>query len=668
MEWKAMLFGAQRFDRVEARRPVRRVHAEHDAHAHAETESHGHGPRRHAGGQGGSELDQGGERAPGEQSRDAAEQGQYGRLREELASNVAPGGAERLEDPDLAGALGDAHQHDVHDHDAADNDPDSHDGGHDREDHAGQLPPERDESFAGVDREIVFLRGAQAVRDPHRLLGAEHAVRHPRGGRHLDRDHGGLAPSVQGLKRGERQHHEAVPGLPQHRTLFGDDAFDGELRAADPNGAADGDVGSAEQLLRDVEAEHRDEPPLPLVHVGEGRPGRERVVLHHDERRCDTEDEHVAHGAVPPLHVRHRGRPPGLERDRLRVGQRAFHIGDVLGRDDRPPLDFLPFLVVDEADLDRVAADLKGVDPDDRARDALAHVRVHALDHRHDHHEESDRHDDPEQREERSQLVAPRGLEGLENRLGEGHGGETNGKRPVMTPGKGPDTTLPRPFARPSTGYSYRSASTGSNLAALLAGYSPNPIPVRADAARAASTDHSGTCAGIGVRLETANATPPPASIPTAPPTSVRVEASTRNCHWMARRVAPSALRTPISRLRSVTEIIMMATTPTPPTINAIDESTSITRKNMPVTLFQESSSLSWVTIEKLFSCPGLSPRSERSVATTSSIASCCVYAGAGATASRIHPFRYGTCLTNAPWGMPTNGGVVPLNRLGGGA
>src|SRR5439155_21437228 len=194
---------------------------------------------------------------------------------------------------------------------------------------------------------------------------------------------------------------------------------------------------------------------------------------------------------------------------------------------------------------------LKGVDPDDRARDALAHVGVHALDHGHYRDEEPDRHDDPEQREERTELVAPRGLEGLENGFGEGHGGETNGKRPVMRPGKGPDTTLPRPLPRPPSRYSYLSASTGSSLAALLAGYRPNPIPVRAEAARAATTDHSGTCAGIGVRLATPNATTPPASIPTAPPTTVRVEASTRNCHWMARRVAPSALRTPISRVRS---------------------------------------------------------------------------------------------------------------------
>src|SRR5437762_7270670 len=82
--------------------------------------------------------------------------------------------------------------------------------------------------------------------------------------------------------------------------------------------------------------------------------------------------------------------------------------------------------------------------------------------------------------------------------------------------------------------YSYLNASTGSSLAALLAGYRPNPLPVRAEEARAASTDQSGTCAGMGVRLAMANATTPPASIPTAPPTRVSVEASTRNCHRMA--------------------------------------------------------------------------------------------------------------------------------------
>src|SRR6266480_4764893 len=123
MEWRVMLFGAQRFDRIEACRPVRGVDAEHDAHADAEAERHGDRPSCHAGGQGGRDLDERGQGAAGEETRDAAEQREDGRLREELASDVAPRRAERLEDPDLPGALGNAHQHDVHDHDAAHHDP-----------------------------------------------------------------------------------------------------------------------------------------------------------------------------------------------------------------------------------------------------------------------------------------------------------------------------------------------------------------------------------------------------------------------------------------------------------------------------------------------------------------------------------------------------------------
>src|SRR5438034_5754129 len=58
MEWRAMLFGAQRLDRVETRRAVRGIDAEHDAHAEAEAECQGHRPPGHAGRQGGRELDQ----------------------------------------------------------------------------------------------------------------------------------------------------------------------------------------------------------------------------------------------------------------------------------------------------------------------------------------------------------------------------------------------------------------------------------------------------------------------------------------------------------------------------------------------------------------------------------------------------------------------------------
>src|SRR6267142_2644669 len=95
----------------------------------------------------------------------------------------------------------------------------------------------------------------------------------------------------------------------------------------------------------------------------------------------------------------------------------------------------------------------------------------------------------------------------------------------------------------------------------------PNSSPVTAAAVSARMIDPSGTYAGTGVKLCIRMAIPQPTTMPTTPPTSVNGAASTRNCHMTSRRVAPSALRTPISRVRSVTEIIMIATTPMPPTI-----------------------------------------------------------------------------------------------------
>src|SRR6266498_2585269 len=66
---------------------------------------------------------------------------------------------------------------------------------------------------------------------------------------------------------------------------------------------------------------------------------------------------------------------------------------------------------------------------------------------------------------------------------------KTNGKR---EPGHGKrDREYVSRFSLP--GYSYLSASTGSNRAARLAGYKPNPTPVSADAASAATMDQSGT-------------------------------------------------------------------------------------------------------------------------------------------------------------------------------
>jgi len=55
---------------------------------------------------------------------------------------------------------------------------------------------------------------------------------------------------------------------------------------------------------------------------------------------------------------------------------------------------------------------------------------------------------------------------------------------------------------------------------------------------------------------------------------------------WMARRGAPRALRTPISRVRSVTATSMMFITPMPPTSSAMDEISVMSATIPPVTVW----------------------------------------------------------------------------------
>src|SRR5207247_783966 len=122
-----------------------------------------------------------------------------------------------------------------------------------------------DATWTSAARALPARRPAMPPSSARMADSARHWRRMPRRRRHLHRDHGRLAPSIQGLEGGERQHDESIPGLSQHRALLRDDALDGELRAADPNRAADGELRGAEQLVRYVEAEHRDQPPLPLI-------------------------------------------------------------------------------------------------------------------------------------------------------------------------------------------------------------------------------------------------------------------------------------------------------------------------------------------------------------------------------------------------------------------
>src|SRR6476469_3653479 len=88
-------------------------------------------------------------------------------------------------------------------------------------------------------------------------------------------------------------------------------------------------------------------------------------------------------------------------------------------------------------------------------------------------------------------------------------------------------------------------------------------------------------------------------------PRLVSVAASTRNCQRIVPFVAPNALRTPISRVRSVTLIIMIATTPTPPTSRPTADSTIITRKNAPTILLYSSRIFSGVDGKKMLVAPG---------------------------------------------------------------
>ena len=91
-----------------------------------------------------------------------------------------------------------------------------------------------------------------------------------------------------------------------------------------------------------------------------------------------------------------------------------------------------------------------------------------------------------------------------------------------------------------------------------------------------------------------------PRRMPMIPPTAVRTTASMVNCSSTSWRRAPTALRTPISRVRSVTETSIMFMTPTPPTSRATLLTANMKTKTPPVTWFHKSIIESAVKISKL--------------------------------------------------------------------
>ncbi len=88
----------------------------------------------------------------------------------------------------------------------------------------------------------------------------------------------------------------------------------------------------------------------------------------------------------------------------------------------------------------------------------------------------------------------------------------------------------------------------------------------------------------------------------------VSTTASVRNCTMMSRRRAPTALRMPISLVRSVTDTSMMFITPMPPTSRPMELSTTITSATVEVMLRNCSSICSPVEIQKSVRLPGRDP------------------------------------------------------------
>ena len=83
-----------------------------------------------------------------------------------------------------------------------------------------------------------------------------------------------------------------------------------------------------------------------------------------------------------------------------------------------------------------------------------------------------------------------------------------------------------------------------------------------------------------------------PKAMPSRPPTALTTTASTRNCDRMSPARAPTALRRPISRVRSVTDTSMMFMMPMPPTSSemaAIDASRKLI-------VWLDSASAAWIS------------------------------------------------------------------------
>src|SRR3982074_568619 len=118
----------------------------------------------------------------------------------------------------------------------------------------------------------------------------------------------------------------------------------------------------------------------------------------------------------------------------------------------------------------------------------------------------------------------------------------------------------------------------------------PKTSPTAAEATKANIDQYNDMVAGSdGNAIGTIVVISAPSASPITPPTAGSIAASRGNLTGMSRLLAPIALLTPISRVRSVTETSMMFITPTPPTIKPTLETANMNIKTAHVTWFHTS-------------------------------------------------------------------------------
>ncbi len=145
-----------------------------------------------------------------------------------------------------------------------------------------------------------------------------------------------------------------------------------------------------------------------------------------------------------------------------------------------------------------------------------------------------------------------------------------------------------------------------------------------------------------------------PSPIPATPPTSDSVIDSVSTWDMMSSRLAPSALRRPISRVRSLTTISMMFMMTMPPTSSDSPTMPTSTTAMPCVACWKMPRTESDARIPKLSGCAGFSRRATRSATRVSSFAACTRDASRGLII-RASDRRAPNSFWYAPSGMTTN-------------